>query len=57
MEGNASAPFLKKKIKEYLLELEPIGKGQFGSVFRAYKKGDPEKAFKYAVKQIDRKRL
>jgi serine/threonine protein kinase len=44
-----------KAIGIYLIEKDPIGKGQFGSVFRAHLKGDTSK--KFAVKVIVKKTL
>jgi serine/threonine protein kinase len=41
------------KLKHYLVEKEPIGKGVFGKVYRAY---DPLKEKKVAIKRSNRKR-
>ncbi len=44
-----------KAVASYLVESEPLGKGQFGTVHMCYKKEDPK--VKYAVKVVQKKNL
>lgn len=44
-----------KAIANYLIDSEPLGKGQFGTVHRCYIKDDPKQNF--AVKIIEKKGL
>lgn len=44
-----------KKLQDYLCQTE-IGKGQFGTVYKAIKKGDPPNTY-YAIKSMARSKI
>jgi hypothetical protein len=44
-----------KAIGNYILDKDPLGKGQFGVVYRCHLKSDTSKV--YACKVIERKKL